>query len=199
MNWMTPREAGEDLGTPADRAFMAESIFFDKRQSFWVGEALEIAETLAEDYFRVDLENVEHFPYDLQTLANLRDQEKTHHALAQVCKYEYHKREARLKLRGNEFYRICLQDDKILNTVRTETPSLLKPLLLYVVTHELIHVVRFIMDPNRFYLNPREKRIEERDVHRKTYELLSSVKDPEVGLLLERYRPWWGEVSGPDS
>jgi hypothetical protein len=199
MNWMTPREAGEVLGTPGDRAFMAESILFDKQQSFWVGEALEIAETLAEDYFRVDLENVEHFPYDLQTLANLRDQEKTHHALAQVCKYKYHKREARLKLRGNEFYRICLQDDKILNTVRTETPSLLKPLLLYVVTHELIHVVRFIMDPNRFYLNPREKRIEERDVHRKTYELLSSVKDPKVGLLLERYRPWWGEVSGPDS
>ena len=171
---------------------MAQSLFFDKKQCHWVGEVLEIAETLAGNYFRVDLEDAERFPYDLQTLENLKRQEKTRRALAQVCKYEYQNKKALFRDGGKEFYRICLQDDKILNTVRTEGHPLLKPLLLYVVTHELIHVIRFSMEPKRFYLPSKEKKIEEREVHCKTYELLRSFGDPQVDLLLERYRPWWG-------
>jgi hypothetical protein len=54
---------------------MAQSVSFNKKQRFWVGEALEIAETLARDSFQVDLEDFERFPYDLQTLANLKGQE----------------------------------------------------------------------------------------------------------------------------
>jgi len=177
---------------------MAESIFFDRKQYFWVREALEIAETLAEDYFRIDLKDYERFPYDLQTLANLQVLEKTQQALAQVCKYEYYKREPFSKFNGREFYRICLQDDKILNTVQTGSSSLLRPLLIYVVTHELIHVIRFSLDPKKFYLKLQEKRIEESDVHQTTYELLKYLKDPQVGFLLECYRPWWAE-GGPDS
>jgi len=179
---------------------MAESLFFNRKQRLWVGEALNIAESLAEDYFQVSLENLEQFPYDLQTLANLQSQEKTRKALAQICKYEYSKRTPPLKRGTKEFYRICLQDDKILNTVRAETSSLalLRPLLLYVVTHELIHVIRFSLDPQRFFLRPEEKRVEEEGVHRMTYELLKSFEDPQVGLWLERYRPWW-EKYGPDA
>jgi len=177
---------------------MAESISFNKKQRFWVGEALEIAETLARGYFQVDLGDFERFPYDLQTLANLKGQEKTRQALAQVCKYENRNRMAPLTYGRTEFYRICLQDDRILNTIRTESLSLLRPLLLYVVTHELIHVIRFSLDPKRFYLRSQEKRIEERDVHRKTYELLRPFQDPQVELLLERYRPWWGDSNEPD-
>ncbi|MBU1208257.1 MAG: hypothetical protein KKH04_15230 [Proteobacteria bacterium] len=174
---------------------MAESLFFNSKQRLWVGEALEIAESLAEDYFQVNLGNLGQFPYDLQTLANLQSQEKTRRALAQVCKYEWSKRTPPLKRGTKEFYRICLQDDKILDTVRTETSSLslLKSLLLYIVTHELIHVVRFSMAPQRFFLRPEEKRAEEKDVHRMTYELLKSFADPQVGLWAERYRPWWGK------
>jgi hypothetical protein len=175
---------------------MAESIFFDKKQRRWVGEALEIAETLAGGFFRVDLGDSVRFPYDLQTLANLRGPEKTRRALAQVCKYEFHKRDAGARRGGTEFYRICLQDDQILKKVLTESLSLLKPLILYVVTHELIHVIRFSLEPKRFYLPSKEKRVEEKDVHRSTYELLRSFGDPQVELLLERYRPWWGGPSG---
>ncbi len=171
---------------------MAETYFFDKEQRLWVGEALEIAESLAEGYFEVNLGNLEQFPYDLQTLANLNSQEKTRKALAQVCKYESSETAPPLKRRTKEFYRICLQDDKILNTVWAETSSLalLKPLLLYVVTHELIHVIRFSVEPQRFFLQPEDKMVEEKDVHRMTYELLKSFQDPQIGLWLERYRPW---------
>ena len=171
---------------------MAESLFFDEKQCSWVGEVLELAETLAENHFQVDLDDSERFPYDLRTLANLKRQEKTRRALAQVCKYEYQNKKALIRNGGKEFYRICLQDDRILNMVRTEGDFLLRPLLLYVVTHELIHVIRFSMAPHRFYFHSEEKRVEERDVHCKTYEVLRSFRDPEVDLLLERYRTWWG-------
>ena len=177
---------------------MAESLLFNKQQSSSVGEVLRAAESLVGDYFRVDLGDLERFPYDLQTLANLQRQEKTRRALAQVCKYEYQKNPLPVNLRKREFYRICLQDDKILNTVQAEPPSMLKTLLLYVVTHELIHVTRFSLDPPRFYLDPREKGAEERYVHGMTYEILKSFRDPHIGPMLERYRPWWG-AGGSDS
>jgi len=170
---------------------MAESLF-DKRQRFWVREVLETAEPLVGDYFGVNLGDLDRFPYDLRTLANLDRQEKTRRALAQVCKYEYRKEAELLNRRRKEFYRICLQDDRILNAIQAEPPSMLKTLLLYVVTHELIHVTRFTLEPQRFYLDPKEKGVEERCVHRMTYEILKSFRDPYIGPMLERYRPWWG-------
>ncbi len=168
---------------------MAESFFFDKKQRSCVGEALGIAETLAGNYFGVDLEDVDQFPYDLMTLANLQGMEKTRDALAQVCKYVYSKK--RSAATDREFYRICLQDDRILYTVKTEISDLLQPLLLYVITHEVIHVIRFSMDPGRFHFRLHERKSEEREVHRITYECLKSCKDAQLDPLLERYRPLW--------
>ena len=177
---------------------MAESVFFNKQQHFWVGEILKTAEPLVGDYFRVDLGDLDRFPYDLRTLANLDRQEKTRRALAQVCKYEYRKEAKPLNPRRREFYRICLQDDKILNTIQAEPPSMLKTLLLYVVTHELIHVTRFSLEPRRFHLDPKEKGVEEKYVHRMTYDILKTFRDPYIEPMLERYRPWW-EATGSDS
>ena len=170
---------------------MAESLF-NKQQYSWVGQVLETVENLVGNYFQVDLSDLDRFPYDLRTLANLGRQEKTRRALAQVCKYEYRKEAELFNRKGREFYRICLQDDKILNTIQSEPPSMLKSLLLYVVTHELIHVTRFSLEPRRFYLDPKEKGVEEKYVHRTTYEILRSFRDPHLGPLLERYRPWRG-------
>jgi hypothetical protein len=168
---------------------MAASIMFDRKQRFWVGEALETSENLAERFFQVDLEDYDRFPFDLQTLAYLRGPEKTRQALAQVCKYEYKKEELSQKVKKKSFYRICLQDDKILETVSKDVASILKPLLLYIVAHELIHVIRFSLDPGKFHLSPKERKSEEKDVHRMTYDLLKSVKEPKIDILLERYRP----------
>lgn len=168
---------------------MANSFFFDRKQRSWVGDALETAEELAGRFFQVDLEDYERFPYDLQTLINLRGEEKTPKALAQVCKYEYHKEERFQHIRKKLFYRICLQDDKILETANKERAAILKPLLLYIVAHELIHVIRFSLDPGKFHLSPNEKIFEEKNVHRLTYDLLKPIQDSKTEILLERYRP----------
>ena len=168
---------------------MATSDCFDRRQRFWVGNALETAEYLAAKYFQVNLEDCERFPFDLKTLIHLKREEKTPLALAQVCKYEYQKGFKYQGVKRKSFYRICLQDDKILATVRSDKAAILKPLLLYVVAHELIHVIRFSLDPGKFHLSPEEKLSEEKNVHRLTYELLRPVGDPKIEILLERYRP----------
>jgi hypothetical protein len=172
---------------------MAESLFFNSNQRESVGEVLEKAETLVGGHFRIDLADPERFPYDVRTLATLRRQEKTRKALAQVCKYEVRREKEFARPGRREFYRICLQDDKILNAIETEPPEMLKPLLLYVITHEIIHVARFSLEPGRFYLEPKEKGLEEKYVHRKTYEILKVFDAPHIEPLLERYRPWWGE------
>jgi hypothetical protein len=168
---------------------MGSLIFFDRKQRFWVGEALERAEELAESFFGVDLGDCDRFPFDLQTLAHLRGPEKTRRALAQVCKYEYGKKELSRRDAKKAFYRICLQDDKILKSASEENPALLKPLLLYIVAHELIHVIRFSMDPIKFHLSPRDRHAEEKSVHRITYDLLQPIQDSKIEVLLERYRP----------
>lgn len=165
---------------------MAQSLFFSRRQRSMVGEALHQAEHLAGEFFGVDLRNPARFPYDLETLINLQGLEVTHRALAQVCLYEYRRRVSPAK---QAFYRICLQDHKILDAVRKEGQRKLPPLLLYVIAHELIHVIRFSLDPGRFHLRPEEKRIEEREVHRLTYDLLRRNKDSRLELILDRFRP----------
>ena len=60
------------------------------------------------------------------------------------------------------------------------------------------------MDPGRFHLSLKEKRAEEKNVHRITDELLRTFKDPWVELLLNRYRRCWdrpaedsGNIQGP--
>lgn len=168
---------------------MATATFFDRRQRFWVGDALATAEDLTKDFFKIDLEDWERFPYDLQTLMHLKSEEKTARALAQVCKYEYQKNSRFPRVRRKPFYRICLQDDQILETAENDQSALLKPLILYVVVHELIHVIRFSLDPWKFHLSPEDKNIEEKKVHRLTYELLKPLEDPKIEALLEHYRP----------
>lgn len=173
--------------------------FFNKKQRLWVGEALEIAEFLAEANLKVDLTDSTKYFYDLRTLINLQGPEKTDQALAQVCKYEYFRPKASWTRKSKDFYRICLQDDKILKAAAWQSSLFLRALILYVITHELIHVIRFSEDPHIFHLQIKEKRAEEKGVHRLTYNLLKGLNDPQVNYLLERYRPMWDEeASAPE-
>lgn len=170
---------------------MAESLYFNKRQCSLVEEALQTAEGLAEDLLQVDLRDGRRFRYDLRTLANLQEREKTRRALAQVCKYQSQEGSISVPVPRKEFYRICLQDNKILQTAMNDDPLLLRPLLLYVVTHELIHVVRFSLEPQKFHLGAFQRKREEEFVHRTTHEILQTVRYPRMKYILERYRARW--------
>mgnify|MGYP006974901642 CR=1 FL=1 len=81
--------------------------------------------------------------YDILTLEGLEDEEISSHALALVAKYHGCHRDRVLKSAFFDFYRICVQDHNILKALDTCLDLSLLPLLLYIITHELVHVVRF--------------------------------------------------------
>ncbi|MDA8124258.1 MAG: hypothetical protein M0009_03605 [Deltaproteobacteria bacterium] len=68
----------------------------------------------------------------------------------------------------------------------------LAPLLLYIATHELVHVVRFERGEGNFDASAEERQDEEGKVHRITHHLLKPVTDSDLNLVLDcfsdRYR-----------
>jgi hypothetical protein len=84
------------------------------------------------------------------------------------------------------FYRICLQDDRILDAVeRAHSFIRLSPLLLYIAAHELVHVIRFDRGEGNFDALEEEKSDEEEKVHRITRNLLKPTIDSELNLVLD--------------
>ena len=70
------------------------------------------------------------------------------------------------------FFKICIQDHVIDKAVKRDKEIGLFPLTAYIVTHELIHVVRFAKFLQRFDSTAAEQDIEEKRVHALTYDLL---------------------------
>ena len=89
-----------------------------------------------------------------------------------------------------DFYKICLQDHSIVKTLQKFPHLKLFPFLLYIVTHELIHIVRFSRFLQIFEAPQSEKTAEEIRVHAKTHEILSSVRLPGLKEVLFFYDDW---------
>lgn len=122
--------------------------------------------------------------YEVKTLAYLQEHEKDQHSFAQLCRYQIESAEPGQK--GLYFYRICLQDNRILDAVARANPFIrFTPLLLYIATHELIHVVRFEDGEMDFDARDEERVREEEKVHALTREILQPLICPELRLVYD--------------
>ena len=66
----------------------------------------------------------------------------------------------------------------------------LLPLLAYVLTHELVHIVRFCTFKERFDVTEETRRSEEEQVvHQTTYEILKELSLPNLSHILGYYTP----------
>jgi hypothetical protein len=63
-------------------------------------------------------------------------------------------------------------------------------LVLYIATHELIHIVRFSKFLQNFHATPDEKQIEEKRVHDKTHDILCDIKLPGISQVIELSKSW---------
>jgi hypothetical protein len=63
----------------------------------------------------------------------------------------------------------------------------LLPLLVYVFTHELVHIVRFCNFSQRFEVSTKDREKEERLVHATTYEILKELSLPRLDYILNSY------------
>ena len=159
--------------------------FFSPTQISLAGRTFAEAERLAGGYFRLSPAEWRSHRYDVKTRAFLEEHEVQEGAFAHLCRYEY-RQEPETAERRRHFYRICLQDERILDAVeRAHSFIRLSPLLLYIAAHELVHVIRFEREEVSFEADESEKTDEEETVHRITRNLLKPVTNGDLSLVLD--------------
>lgn len=176
---------------------------FDARNLKWVKEAAAQAEDLVSNHYKMSSSQWLRMRYDIKTLANLsreeilfgspadlQQQEILYGPFAQVFRYEAKKRDAALGSDTFDFYSICLQDHIILTSLSRSPQYELYPFILYIIAHELIHIVRFSRFLQIFNASPKERFAEEIRVHRRTREILSQLNTPGMTPVFDFYRNW---------
>jgi hypothetical protein len=159
--------------------------YFSPSQIALAGRVFAQAERMAGGYFHLNPSRGMERLYDIKTLAFLENHEVCEGAFAHLCKYQSPQAPPGEEA-GAHFYRICLQDDRILDAVeRAGSFIRLSPLLLYIAAHELVHVVRFERGQGNFDAPEQEKTDEEGKVHRITRNLLKPATDTDLNLVLD--------------
>lgn len=165
--------------------------YFDHSDLTTVREAAQRAEELSFDYFRLDSSFMENIAYEHRTLAELKDHEIIDHGFAQLVRYRLGPHKSSRHLCSNKLYSICLQDHRILDVVKNRHDGVrLKPLLLYIMTHEMIHIIRFSKFNHDFNASLFMREEEEKSVHTITYKILRQLADPGVSCVLDHYTPF---------
>jgi hypothetical protein len=163
---------------------------FSPRDLERVRAAVGVAEDRVTDFYKLSNSQWLRYRYDIRTLADLGEAEIVHGPFAQVIRYEARPADASLGSSAYDFYRICLQDHAILGAMEGAPELILRPFVLYIVTHELIHVVRFCKFLQQFDASESEKRVEEDRVHQRTLEILEPVRIAGMEAVRDFFRAW---------
>jgi hypothetical protein len=89
-----------------------------------------------------------------------------------------------------DLYKICLQDDAILAALDQHPELAMLPFALYIITHELIHIVRFSKFLQGFDASAEERLSEEKRVHERTHDILSTIRLTGLATVLDFYKDW---------
>ncbi|MGA9753952.1 MAG: hypothetical protein WBV23_02280 [Desulfobaccales bacterium] len=166
---------------------MEQARYFHQDQKELLNEAAVIAEEVTSDFFKLSVSHWRRARYDILTLEALRAEEISPHALAMVAKYNGCPQDRLLRSAAFDFYRVCLQDHNILKTLRQSAGLSLFPLLLYILTHELVHIVRFSQFQALFETPEEQKQEEERRVHHLTQKILAPLQVRDLPPVMRYY------------
>ncbi len=128
--------------------------------------------------------------YDVKTLVELKSEEIIDGPFAQIIRYKGQRKNSSLGSATYDFYKICLQDHTIHSTLEGKSDIGLFPFSLYIITHELIHIVRFSKFLQSFEASAKERMAEEKRVHQKTHEILKPVQIEGLKNVLQFYNDW---------
>jgi hypothetical protein len=163
---------------------------FGKSELRVVERAREAAVELIGGFYVLAPREWERLHYEVRTLEELAPEEICDQAFAQVLCYDRVKRVGANVIERRDLYRICLQDHRIMRVAeggddeaRVEKLDL-ESLLLYVLTHELVHVVRFSQRLQRLDLAPELRPIEELSVEQTTRQILAPIADRALEKIL---------------
>jgi hypothetical protein len=166
-------------------------LYFHQNHKELLQEASGIAEEVTSDFFKLGPGNWRRARYDILTLEALAREEISAHAQALVAKYRGKPHNRALPSASFDFYRVCLQDHNILKALQSREDLALFPLLVYIVTHELVHIVRFSQFLALFEASEEQKRQEEKRVHRLTQKILEPFKYLDMPPVLRYYEHHW--------
>jgi hypothetical protein len=161
---------------------------FDRAHLDTLSEALEIAEDKTGDYYKFSAGQWRRHRYDVKTFSRLRREEVASNAFALLNKCSIVGRGFEPNAKSRDFYFICLQDNQILKALKRDKELCLLPLLVYILTHELVHIVRFCNFSQRFDISGEGREMEEGIVHGKTYDILKNLSLPKLDYILESYQ-----------
>lgn len=163
---------------------------FNSEQMAVVSQAVAMAEDLVSDYYKLSASELRQLNYDVKTAADLGARETVVDHFAQIVRYRAEKQNAVLITSGQDFYKICVQDHSILACLEKHSAMALYPFLVYVICHELVHVVRFKRFQQRFDVPDEQKQTEEARVHRITHEILAPRRIKGMAPVFAFYGNW---------
>jgi hypothetical protein len=155
-----------------------------------VNNAVAASEELVSNAYKMSTSQWLRRKYDVRTLVDLGPDEIVYGPFAQLIRYEGQRNDSSLGSASYDFYKICLQDHAILKTLE-ECPDIeLMPFTMYVVVHELVHIVRFSMFLQSFQASRKERLAEERRVHDKTRQILENITASGVAPVCRFFYRW---------
>jgi len=163
---------------------------FNQNQIKIVNNSVAMAEELVSNFYKLSANQWLRHRYDVKTLADLSPDEIVHGPFAQIIRYEGQRKDTSLGSSTFDFYKICLQDYSILSVVKQSPGIKLFPFTLYIVIHELIHIVRFSKFLQNFNASDEEKMVEETRVHKNTHEILNNLRISGLSNVLRFYDKW---------
>jgi len=161
---------------------------FKKNDLTVLSDALEIAEDATGNFYKFSLGQWQRHRFDVKTRSSLDRKLLSASALAVLFKGMGMADDVDWKSKGRDFYFICLQDHSILEVLERDRYLTLMPLLIYVFTHELVHIVRFCNFFQMFDVSQKKRFKEEEIVHKTTFDILKDLSLPNLNYVLDSYR-----------
>ncbi|MFP4193366.1 MAG: hypothetical protein ACLFMN_06730 [Desulfobacterales bacterium] len=167
-----------------------ENSKFSSGQITVVSRAAAEAEDLVSNYYKLSATQMRQLNYDIKTAADLGPHETVAGHFAQIVRYRAQKPDSLLTTAADDFYKICLQDHSILKVMQRHPEIELYPFLLYIICHELVHVVRFRRFQQRFAVPEEQRQAEEIRVHGITHQILAPRRIAGMQPVFGFYENW---------
>ena len=167
--------------------------FFNEHELEQVAVAALRAEEMVYNYFKLSSSQWLKNRYDIKTARDLLPHERIQGPFAQVLKYEGRRKDLTLGSSVFSLYHVCVQDPAIISLVAENSQINLDPFLLYILVHELVHVVRFARFEQR-YENANESEVsleEEKKVHGITHDIIAPQTVSSMLQVFEFYEKWY--------
>ncbi len=155
---------------------MSATGLFTESDRTTVDRAARLAEGLVAQYFDLAHDDWIKNPYSLMTWKEAAKYLRDANVFAQTVRFDSRHTGKIQRAKPQDYYGVLLADPAILRALLRPQRHDLWTLGLFVLTHELVHIVRFRKFGVDFFGTPCEREKEEEVVHKITREMLAGVE-----------------------